>query len=134
MLQFEEYIEGLKVVKVFCHETAAKMNFGAINDNLRHAATNAHTYASILMPIMGNISYISYAAVATLGSLIIMTVPESSIFSLSVGALFTFSPVGCADSPPLGKGAYVRDGSASRDRSVKPASVYDTWRADGLGK
>lgn len=86
----EEYIEGLKVVKVFCHETSAKMNFGAINDNLRHAATNAHTYASILMPIMGNISYISYAAVATLGSLIIMTVPESSIFSLSVGALFTF--------------------------------------------
>ena len=86
----EEYIEGLKVVKVFCHEPAAKMNFGAINDNLRHAATNAHTYASILMPIMGNISYISYAAAATLGSLIIMTVPESSVFSLSVGALFTF--------------------------------------------
>ena len=86
----EEYIEGLKVVKVFCHETAAKMNFGAINDNLRRAATNAHTYASILMPIMGNISYISYAAVATLGSLIIMAVPESSIFSLSVGSLFTF--------------------------------------------
>ena len=86
----EEYIEGLKVVKVFCHETAAKMNFGAINNNLRLAATNAHTYASILMPIMGNISYISYAAVATLGSLIIMVVPESSVFSLTVGALFTF--------------------------------------------
>lgn len=86
----EEYIEGLKVVKVFCHETAAKMNFGAINDNLRRAATNAHTYASILMPIMGNISYISYAAVATLGSLIIMVVPESSFFSLTVGSLFTF--------------------------------------------
>lgn len=86
----EEYIEGLKVVKVFCHEDNAKADFAVINGNLRHAATNAHTYASILMPIMGNISYISYAAVATLGSLIIMAVPEDSFFGLTVGALFTF--------------------------------------------
>ncbi len=86
----EEYIEGLKVVKVFCHECAAKNSFAAINDNLRNAATNAHTYASILMPIMGNISYFSYAAVATIGSLIIMSVPEESFFGLSIGSLFTF--------------------------------------------
>ena len=39
----EEYIEGLKVVKVFCHEDTAKSSFAAINDKLRHAATNAHT-------------------------------------------------------------------------------------------
>ncbi len=86
----EEYIEGLKVVKVFCHENTANSDFAVINNNLRNAATNAHTYASILMPIMGNISYFSYAAVATLGSLIIMTVPEDSFFGLSIGALFTF--------------------------------------------
>ncbi len=86
----EEYIEGLKVVKVFCHENTANSDFAVINNNLRNAATNAHTYASILMPIMGNISYFSYAAVATLGSLIIMTVPEDSFFVLSIGALFTF--------------------------------------------
>ncbi len=86
----EEYIEGLKVVKVFCHEDAAKSSFAAINDNLRNAATNAHTYASILMPIMGNISYFSYAAVATIGSLIIMSVPKESFFGLSIGSLFTF--------------------------------------------
>ena len=86
----EEFIEGQKVVKVFCHEDAANKDFAAINAKLRHAATNAHTYASILMPIMGNISYITYAASATLGSLIIMTVPEESFWGLSVGALFTF--------------------------------------------
>ncbi len=86
----EEYIEGLKVVKVFCHEDTANSGFGAINANLRHAATNAHTYASILMPIMGNMSYITYAATATIGSLLIMTVPEESFFGISVGALFTF--------------------------------------------
>ena len=86
----EEYIEGLKVVKVFCHEDAAKNDFAVINNNLRHASTNAHTFASILMPIMGNISYISYAAVATLGSLVVMTVPKDSFFGLTVGGLFTF--------------------------------------------
>ena len=86
----EEYIEGLKVVKVFCHEDTANNGFGAINAKLRHAATNAHTYASILMPIMGNMSYITYAATATIGSLLIMTVPKENFFGISVGALFTF--------------------------------------------
>ena len=86
----EEYIEGLKVVKVFCHEDKANGGFGEINANLRHAATNAHTYASILMPIMGNMSYITYAATATIGSLLIMTVPKENFLGISVGALFTF--------------------------------------------
>ena len=86
----EEFIEGLKVVKVFCHEDSAKKDFAQINANLRNAATNAHTYASILMPIMGNISYITYAASATIGSIVIMTVPEESFWGLSVGALMTF--------------------------------------------
>ncbi len=86
----EEFIEGQKVVKVFCHEPAAKKDFAEINENLRNAATNAHTYASILMPIMGNISYLTYAASATIGSIVIMTVPEESFWGLSVGALMTF--------------------------------------------
>jgi ATP-binding cassette subfamily B protein len=42
------------------------------------------------MPIMGNMSYITYAATATIGSLLIMTVPEEHFFGISVGALFTF--------------------------------------------
>ena len=86
----EEFIEGQKVVKVFCHEPAAKKDFAEINENLRNAATNAHTYASILMPIMGNISYLTYAASATIGSIVIMTLPEESFWGLSVGALMTF--------------------------------------------
>lgn len=86
----EEFIEGQKVVKVFCHESAAKKDFDALNQDLRHAATNAHTYASILMPIMGNISYISYAAVAMLGSLLIIALPEGSFFTITVGTLFAF--------------------------------------------
>ncbi len=86
----EEFIEGQKVVKVFCHEENAKKNFGVINENLRKAATNAHTYASVLMPVMGNISYITYAAVAMLGTLALMLIPETSFFALSLGSLLAF--------------------------------------------
>lgn len=86
----EEFIEGQKVVKVFCHEEKAKNDFEVLNQNLRHAATNAHTYASILMPIMGNLSYINYAAVATVGSLLIITIPQTSFFAITVGTLFSY--------------------------------------------
>ena len=86
----EEYIEGQKVVKVFCHENKTKTDFETLNQRLRHAATNANTYASILMPIMGNLSYINYAAVATIGSLLILAVPQTSFFAITVGTLFSF--------------------------------------------
>lgn len=86
----EEFIEGQKVVKVFCHEDKVKSDFNEINAQLCHAATNAHTYASILMPIMGNLSYINYAAVAAVGSALIVTLPETSFFAITVGTLFSF--------------------------------------------
>lgn len=86
----EEFIEGQKVVKVFCHEEKAKKDFGVINENLRKASTNAHTFASVLMPVMGNISYITYAAVAMLGTLALMLIPETSFFALSLGSLLAF--------------------------------------------
>lgn len=86
----EEFIEGQKVVKVFCHEDKVKSDFNEINAQLCHAATNAHTYASILMPIMGNLSYINYAAVAAVGSALIITLPETSFFAITVGTLFSF--------------------------------------------
>lgn len=64
----EEMIEGQKVVKVFTREKEVKAAFGERNDDLRQAATNAHTFANILMPIMANLSYITYALVAAAGA------------------------------------------------------------------
>ena len=86
----EEFIEGQKVVKVFCHEDKVKDGFNEINAKLRHASTNAHTYASILMPIMGNLSYINYAAVSAVGSALIIALPQTSFFAITVGTLFSF--------------------------------------------
>ena len=66
----EEMMEGQKVVKVFCHEEEAKTNFDKINNKLFDSANNANKYANILMPIMGNIGYINYVAVAIVGAVL----------------------------------------------------------------
>ncbi|NRT86626.1 ATP-binding cassette subfamily B protein [Clostridium beijerinckii] len=66
----EEMMEGQKVVKVFCHEEEAKASFDRLNDMLFNSANNANKYANVLMPIMGNIGYINYVAVAIFGSVL----------------------------------------------------------------
>ncbi|MDY5626270.1 MAG: ABC transporter ATP-binding protein [Clostridia bacterium] len=68
----EEMIEGQKVVKVFCHEDKVKEDFDAINENLYTAASNANTCANILMPIMGNLSYMHYAITAAAGAFLVI--------------------------------------------------------------
>ena len=65
----EEMMEGQKVVKVFCYEERTKERFDQLNGNLCQASTNANTFANILMPTMGNLSYINYAITAIFGSL-----------------------------------------------------------------
>jgi ATP-binding cassette subfamily B multidrug efflux pump len=64
----EEMIEGQKVVKVFCHEKVVKNDFSRLNETLCAASTKANTYANILMPIMGNLSYVHYAITAATGA------------------------------------------------------------------
>jgi len=65
----EEMIEGQKVVKVFSREEKVLEEFEKLNDELAVASTNAHTFANILMPIMGNLSYLQYAITAAIGAI-----------------------------------------------------------------
>ena len=66
----EEIIEGQKVVKVFNREEETIKNFGDINENLRKASTGANTFASILMPLMNNLSHVNYAITAAIGGIL----------------------------------------------------------------
>ncbi len=66
----EEMIEGQKVVKVFSHEEGSKSEFDSMNEDLFDASSNAHTFANILMPIIGNLSYAHYALTATVGAIL----------------------------------------------------------------
>lgn len=66
----EEMMEGQKVVKVFNYENQAKSMFAEKNEAMRRAATDAQTFAGILMPIMGNLSYVHYALTAMGGAIL----------------------------------------------------------------
>ena len=89
----EEMTEGQKVVKVFCREERINGEFARLNDELRRSEAGANTWASILMPIMGNLSYIQYAITALLGTMMAlaaMTGNYPALITLTIGQLITF--------------------------------------------
>ncbi len=82
----EEMMNGQKVVKVFCHEEQSKQDFDRVNRKLCEDATNAHHFANILMPIMGNIGNIMYVLLAFVGGILIINkVPNISLSGQAMG-------------------------------------------------
>lgn len=80
----EEMIEGQKVVKVFSRQEKVLEEFEVLNEELRVNATKANIFANILMPIMGNLSYIHYAITAMIGGLFAI------MGTLSLGTVIAF--------------------------------------------
>lgn len=68
----EEMMSGQKVVKVFNYENRAMEDFSNKNEELRQASSKASAYGVMLMPIMGNLSYIQYAITAIVGALMVI--------------------------------------------------------------
>lgn len=95
----EELIEGQKVVKVFCYEDEIKSKFSVLNEELRNNATTATTCANILMPIMGNLSYILYVLIAIAGSIFAIN-PQLGI-PMTTGTLVSFLLLTRAVSNPI---------------------------------
>ena len=88
-------IEGQKVVKVFCHEGAVQQEFAALNGRLREASTRANIYASIIMPIVNNLSYVSYALTAAVGALLVIR------GSMDLGSIASFLQYTRSFSQPI---------------------------------
>ncbi|MDO4732396.1 MAG: ABC transporter ATP-binding protein, partial [Bacillota bacterium] len=82
----EEMVQGQKLVKVFCHEEAAKEDFNKKNECLRQSASRAHQFANILMPVMGNIGHLLYVLVAIAGGSLAL----AGAGGLSLGAIASF--------------------------------------------
>ncbi len=82
----EEMMEGQRVVKVFCHEEEAKLNFDKLNDALCDSANNANKFANILMPILGNVGNITYVLISIVGAILAI----SGFGGFTVGALASF--------------------------------------------
>ena len=102
----EEHVDGLKVVKVFCHEDAEKVDFDKFNEDLFHHSNKAHTYANILFPIMGNLSYVSYAVTAIVGTIMAIT----GFGGMSWGGLVSFMQFSRQFSNPLSQIAQQMNG------------------------
>ena len=85
----EEMMTGQKVIKVFCHEEAAKADFDKVNGEIFYNARNGNRFANILMPLLGNVGNVMYVVVAVVGGALLLTdVPNFSIsgmaFSISI--------------------------------------------------
>ncbi|HHV17849.1 MAG TPA: ABC transporter ATP-binding protein [Thermoanaerobacterales bacterium] len=80
----EEMMSGQKVVKVFNYEDRAIAKFLEKNEQLRWASTQASTYGVMLMPIMGNLSFVMYALASMIGAFLVMK------NAMSVGNIASF--------------------------------------------
>ena len=91
----EEMLTGQKVVKTFCHEDEAIMEFTKLNERLRNNACNANRVANIVMPINGNLSNLIYVMAAVFGAMLALNFTQGSpLFtlhaSLTIGTLVSF--------------------------------------------
>lgn len=64
----EEMVNGQKVIKVFCHEEAAREQFRGKNKAWQDSAASANGYANAMMPMMNALGYIQYVIIALAGS------------------------------------------------------------------
>ena len=95
----EEMMEGQKVVKVFTHEEEAKKDFDKVNEELFESAYEANKYANILMPLIGNLGYVSYILVALIGGVLAI----NGYTNLSIGALASFLQLNRSFNNPIGQ-------------------------------
>ena len=93
----EEMLDGQKVVKVFCHEEAAKADFAKVNEALRQSTDKANRYANLLMPINNNIGWLSYVLVAIVGAVLGI----NGLAGVTLGTVVTFVGLNKSFTQPI---------------------------------
>lgn len=91
----EETVTGQKVVKVFNHEETAIEEFSLLNQDMRDKQFKAQFWGSIMGPIMGNTSQISYGVTIGIGGVLMV------LGRLSPGALSVFAGYSKQFSMPI---------------------------------
>ena len=92
----EEMLHGQKVIKVFCHEEAAKRDFAKVNGQLFSDMDKANKYGNILMPTIGNIGHVLFVVVAIVGGALVLggvrnvTLSEGVTDIISMGVIIAF--------------------------------------------
>ena len=93
----QEMMNGQKVIKVFCHEEKSIEEFKKYNDELRDSANLANRYASIMMPVNGNLGNISYVLCAVIGAALAL----NGSSSLTLGTLVSYLTLNKNFSMPI---------------------------------
>ena len=94
----EEMISGQRVIKVFCHEEAARKDFDALNNKLRENAFRAGAYSNVMGPVNNNLGYIQYAILAIVGGLLAV---YSGGSLLTLGKLISFLTLSRSFNMPI---------------------------------
>ncbi len=66
----EEHMNGQRVIKVFNHEAKTKEEFDELNERLYESASTAHTFASMMGPIIGNMGNVQFVLTAVFGGIL----------------------------------------------------------------
>ena len=80
----EEYIRGIKVVKLFSRESSTKAHFNELNENYRRTGVKANIIGGFMGPLMSMITRVNYAIVVFLGAYFVLN------GSMTVPALVTY--------------------------------------------
>lgn len=95
----EEMMEGQKVIKVFTHEEIAKAEFDKVNEELFASSWQANILANILMPVIINLSYISFVLVSVFGGILAI----QGMGGLTIGSLAAFLQLNRSFNQPVGQ-------------------------------
>lgn len=86
----EEYVRGIKIVKLFCHEEMAKKEFAEKNEVYRKTGVKANIIGGFMSPIMSMITRVNYAVAVSLGAAFVikgkMDVPRLITYLQYVGS------------------------------------------------
>ena len=82
---------------MFCHEEKAVEDFRELNGQLRNSANLANRYASIMMPVNGNLGNISYVLCAVVGAALAL----ANFGSTTLGTLVSYLTLNKNFSMPI---------------------------------
>lgn len=82
----EERMNGQRVIKVFNHEEKSKEEFDDLNARLYNSSSKAHTFASIMGPVMGNIGNLQFVLTAILGAILSI----NGIGGITIGTIVAY--------------------------------------------
>ncbi len=66
----EEHMNGQRVIKIFNHERKTEEEFDKLNERLYESASSAHTFASMMGPIIGNMGNLQFVLTAIFGGVL----------------------------------------------------------------